>query len=410
MDAMEAIVRFGILQRYVMGEILRSFLLALITITTIFVLFIVMAAAADKGLGPLDIARLVPYLTPMSLPYTVPVSLLFAVSVVYGRIASDNEIIAIKSAGLSAMTVIKPAWFLGICVAILLTYCSMDIIPRSNLTATKFFFKNVEDFFYKVLKKDREFNNSNWPFLIKVKDVEGRIMHKAVFKRRVKGSPNSFDMVVSAERATIDFVFDKQKILVTLEEATVSEGSSKGNVALLDGNKGFEFPMPGSGGLLEEKKIPEMTWWELDAEYALNQKLIAEERIKQSVAAAMNFGSGRFYRINWREVQDAYLKYDFWEMKCYQFETEQYMRVALASGSFFFIALGAPVGILFARRDFLSAFMTCFIPIILIYYPLTIFGMSLSKEGIIPPGFVLMGNLVLGLLAGFVAMPPVRQH
>ena len=48
-------------------------------------------------------STLVPYVIPGSLPYTVPVSLLFAVTVVYGRLAADNEVIAVKTAGLSAM-------------------------------------------------------------------------------------------------------------------------------------------------------------------------------------------------------------------------------------------------------------------------------------------------------------------
>ncbi len=403
-------MKFGILQRYVVGEIIRSFAMALMTITTIFVLFMVMQEAARKGLAPLDIARLIPYIIPMTLVYTVPVSLLFAVSLVYGRIASDNEIIAIKSAGLSAITVIKPAWTLGLVIAATLLYVSMDVIPKSNYYTTKIIFNNLEDYFYKTLKKEREVNMGGWPFLIKVKDVEGRIMQKAVFKHRKPGSPNTFDMVVHAERATLDFNFDTGKVLVTLEDATVREGGSKANVILLDGNKGFEFPIPGNGSMSNEKKVQELTWAELDAEYVANQKLMSEERLKQAVAAAMNLGSGRFYRVNWREVQDAYLKYDYWEMRCNQFVTEQYMRVALASGSFFFVALGAPVGIIFARRDFLSAFITCFIPILIIYYPLTILGMNMSKEGIIDPSFVLIGNAVLAFLAGFVAMPPVWRH
>ncbi len=55
----------------------------------------------------------------------------------------------------------------------------------------------------------------------------------------------------------------------------------------------------------------------------------------------------------------------------------------MALGSLLFVILGAPVGILFAKRDFLSAFMTCFMPIILIYYPLMLFGVNTSKEGLI---------------------------
>ena len=44
--------------------------------------------------------------------------------------------------------------------------------------------------------------------------------------------------------------------------------------------------------------------------------------------------------------------------RCTSYETEKQMRIALACGSFFFVLLGAPVGILFAKGDFLSAFIT----------------------------------------------------
>ncbi len=86
------------------------------------------------------------------------------------------------------------------------------------------------------------------------------------------------------------------------------------------------------------------------------------------------------------------------------------MRVALSFGSFFFVLLGAPVGILFARRDFLSAFITCFLPIIIVYYPLTLFGINMGKEGIINPTVALwVGNSALALLAGFV-WHPIMKH
>lgn len=67
-------LRLGILQRYILGEVLRAFLLALTAITGIFVLFMIMAEAAKMGLTPRDIAALVPYVIPGSLPYTIPVS------------------------------------------------------------------------------------------------------------------------------------------------------------------------------------------------------------------------------------------------------------------------------------------------------------------------------------------------
>src|SRR5438105_13547523 len=84
-DARVKPVLLGILQRYVLGEVVRAFMLALLTITCIFVLFMIMAEAAKLGLTPRDIFSLVPFVIPGSLPYTIPVSLLFAVTVVFGR-------------------------------------------------------------------------------------------------------------------------------------------------------------------------------------------------------------------------------------------------------------------------------------------------------------------------------------
>ena len=89
----------------------------------------------------------------------------------------------------------------------------------------------------------------------------------------------------------------------------------------------------------------------------------------------------------------------------------------MAFGSLLFMILGAPVGILFAKRDFLSAFITCFMPIILLYYPLMLLGVNTSKEGLLTDHFGSMspvvslwvGNVLLAVLAGF-ALPPVIKH
>ena len=178
----------NILKRYVLGEVLRAFLLALLTMTAIFVLFMVAAEAMrSKLLSPGDVVELVPYVVPSTLPYTMPVSLLFAVTVVYGRIAGDNEVIAVKSAGLNVVTtLIMPTILLATVLSGFLFHVSRGWIPRSAHKAKLVLFKNVEDTFYKFLKRDRQFDNQNWPFLIKVRDVEGRTMRDPTFKKRAR--------------------------------------------------------------------------------------------------------------------------------------------------------------------------------------------------------------------------------
>src|SRR4051812_34312750 len=172
---MEAVV-LKILHRYVILEVIRAFSLALLTMSAIFVLFMVAAQARDIGLSPQDIVELVPYVIPSTLPYTIPVSLLFAVTVVYGRLAGDNEVIAVKTAGLSVMTILWPTFILGIGLSALLLHLSGSWIPKCTHQAKLVLFKDLEDTFYKLLKKDREFNSPRWPFLIKVRDVQDKVM------------------------------------------------------------------------------------------------------------------------------------------------------------------------------------------------------------------------------------------
>lgn len=432
MDAKgEMPLSWGILQRYVMGEVVRAFALALLTITAVFVLIVVMTEASRMGLTPQDISRLVPFVIPSSLPYTIPVSLLFAVTVVYGRMASDNEVVAVKTAGLSAWTLLWPAILFGLCLSGLLIYLSGGPIPRANHLAKQAIFKDIEEMFYKVLKKNRELDRPNWPFLIKVEDVEGKTLIGATFKHRTsKAAKNpgtsepevqarkavrpaddaqEFDLTVMAKEATITFDSTKGEALVHLVDAEIQTNGKQSDVALIN-NQPLRMPFPDKGNPNALKKVQEWTTAELDAEQAKFRTLVAKERQRQATAAALWIASGRIQRVNWKQFQRAFVDYSFWERKCFEYETEKQMRVALSFGSLFFVLLGAPVGILFARRDFLSAFITCFLPIIILYYPLIMLGVNVSKEGVINPTVALwVGNSALALLAGFV-WHPIMKH
>ena len=419
---MRSHLRFGILQRYVMGEIFRAFSLALLTITAVFVLLTVMTKAASVGLGPGEILRLVPYMIPPSLPYTIPVSLLFAATVVYGRLASDNEVIAVKTAGLSVMVLLWPTWIMGLGLSLALSILSATAIPEASQEGRKVIFANVEDLFYKKLKMDRVFDVKSWPFLVSVRDVEGRVMIGATFKKRservepavklpeaLADEPDSFDMIIKAERSWIKFDFDAGMLHVYFEDADIRQSGDNANQSNVKKTQ-MDFPIPGKGQIGGDKMTEEMTVAEMKAKEDEYREKILVERKAQAVAAAWFMGSGRLNLVQWSDIQAAYARYDFWHGEITKFETEIQMRLSMAWGSLFFVILGAPVGILFARRDFLSAFITCFMPIILLYYPIMLFGMNLGKEGIIPSYCVWASNGVLGVIAGFWALPPVRKH
>jgi lipopolysaccharide export system permease protein len=83
-------------------------------------------------------------------------------------------------------------------------------------------------------------------------------------------------------------------------------------------------------------------------------------------------------------------------------DVEKLMRPALSLGCLCFILVGAPVGIWFSRGDYLSAFITCFLPIVLVYYPLMLCGTNLAKEGRFNLAILVFGADVIVGLCGVV--------
>ena len=74
--------------------------------------------------------------------------------------------------------------------------------------------------FYKLLARDREFNHPKWPFLIKVRDVQGSKMIDATFKHKVKGS-NEYDAIIQARTAELHFDLNEKLVRVYLEDAEI---------------------------------------------------------------------------------------------------------------------------------------------------------------------------------------------
>ncbi len=400
-------MRFGILQRYIMGQVLASFLMALTAISAIFTLFVIMAEAMRQGLGPKEIVGILPFVVPGSLPYTIPVSLLFAVTVVYGRLAADNEIIAMKSAGLGGLTVLKPALGLGLILSAVLFLLSSEVIPRASNALRQMIFGSVEESLYRFLKKDGEINNPHMPFFIQVRDVQGKVLIDPIFRHRAKSPPappNTYDLTIRASKARIafDLKSPQPQVTVALENAEVSGTSDQPFLFWINGRRMLRYPIPKPPAALE-KRVMEMTDGELTAQQLEVLDLIRRERKRQAAMMALAIAAGRIDQVDWPQVRVAFVDFNYWTRKVHEIDTEKNLRVALASSAFFFVLLGAPVGILFAKRDFLSAFITCFVPIIVAYYPLVLATMNMGKEGIAPALAVFAGDAVLGVLAGFFA-------
>src|SRR5258707_2612886 len=116
----------------ILWELLKVFLMSLVAITGILLMAGIVAEAQQHGLGPGQLLEAIPLLIPSTLPYTIPATTLFACCVVYGRLSGDNEILAIKAAGVNIIHVLKPGMLLGVTMSSVTLGLYYEVIPYTH--------------------------------------------------------------------------------------------------------------------------------------------------------------------------------------------------------------------------------------------------------------------------------------
>ena len=126
------------LNKYLVRESLIPFLLSLGVITTVlFLQFLIRAIDRFLGKG-LDIWIILEYLylnLAWIIALSVPMSLLISTVMTYGRMSQDNEVTALKAAGVSVFSIIKPAVFFGGFVGLILCLFNNFVLPDMNYHA-----------------------------------------------------------------------------------------------------------------------------------------------------------------------------------------------------------------------------------------------------------------------------------
>ncbi len=375
---------FSILHRMIFWELLKVFVLALIGLTGIFVLGGIVAEASREGLGPLQILALIPLVIPSSLPYTIPTTTLFATCVVYGRLAHDNEILAVKAAGISMVKVVGPCVVLGVVMSLVTLGLYYRLIPYTTQLMRSLVLNDVEEYLYGLLKRDHEIKRPELNYSISVRHVQGRHLQDATFRRH---SPKGgYDILAWAREAELRVDLVHRKVLVKMRQCT---SIKDGNSYAYFNNQMFEVPLPA----LEEtrKNSPRMLSWQ---QILQGLQTVAEQRDQLAARLALATGElpAQLEQME-NELRQA-------QQKLRGYRAELHYRPALAFGCLFFVLVGCPVGIWFSRSDYLSAFISCFLPIVFLYYPLLLCSTNLAKDGKLHPGLALWSaNTLMGVLA-----------
>ena len=148
------------IDRYIMAELVPVFGVSLAVFTLVFLthqLLDITNFIVNYGTGLGVVMLMLVYSTPYFLVYVIPISTMMAVLLTFLRMSGDNEIVALKSSGVSLYRLSCPV--MGFCVAACLLTLLMTVwgLPRGKVA-----FKQLA---YTVVTsnpnlgiEDREFN------------------------------------------------------------------------------------------------------------------------------------------------------------------------------------------------------------------------------------------------------------
>jgi lipopolysaccharide export system permease protein len=377
-----------ILVRYVLFELIKVFTMVLTGLTLLIFIGLMGKEAVDKGLGLGPLLRMTPYLLPQALQFAVPGTMLLATTSVFGRMSSFNEIVAIKSLGISPMSVIWPALVLSAFVSFAGVWLNDMAVSWGTLGVQRVFLESLEDVVYSQLRIQRTYSSDK--FSIMVRGVDGRKLVQPTLI--VNSTGNRPASIVSAQEAELHANPKEGQLVVQFHNfelsgpLTVSNPDTYEHIIPLDQLTGVSSGVrsPSAYALSEIPSAVEEQRKQLDA-------------VEQSATAAASFAmlTGDFdalsessWKIHQHDLVDA-------QHRLQRLYTEPWRRWANGFSCLCFVLIGAPMAIRLRHAEFLASFFACFLPILLVYYPLMAMSVGQAKDGSMPPPAVWLGNIVL---------------
>lgn len=399
--------RFGLpvklLQRHILLELVKVFTLLVIGLTVMLVFVGLLREATERGLGPRQVLQIMPFVVPSLLPFTIPATLLLAVTVVYGRMAGDLEVTAAKSAGINPLHLLTPAFFLGAILTVGSFALTDRAIPWAITNIETIVTQAMEDIFLDVLKSQHYISSPTDGYSITVHAVsDNGVLLRPTFRYR---KADHQQVTVKAEAARVKFDVQRRKVLLALRKVSISV-PGRDSESYLD-EYTMEFDLKQELGISKPRHL---TISDLREQMVTLRESATSIQMQRDQEIAMLLMTGDFDQFRGDHVQQYQLQEYSATVTRHKMNTEVHSRYAMAGSCLFFTLLGGPFAVLQARRQFITSFIMCFLPILLVYYPVMFLMANLCKTDTLAPWWSMWVPNAIIAVAAFFVLRRVIQH
>ncbi|HEY1067072.1 MAG TPA: LptF/LptG family permease [Pirellulales bacterium] len=384
-----------IFTRYILFQLVLVTLTATLLLTALIFGGFVYQEAKDQGLGLTQVLQITPYLIPDTMRFALPAAALFAACFVYGRLGAQNEVIAVKSLGVHPFEVVSPALVFAAFLSIAAFWLNDLAVSWGRAGIESVVLEQFDQIVLSVLRRNRTFATSNLTLV--VKSVEGNVLIAPMLT--FTGGEEAPPVKVVAETASLAVDRQANSLTIAFQHGSIEVGA-EATMQILDSFEHTislsEIRRPG----VDVRSPPWLPGAQIPDEIEKTKRKLQDVRFSLAAKSCQALLLGRIDELTNptgemardRAVQPSRVAL------LARLYSEPWRRWAVSYSCFFFVLVGAPAALLLRNSDVLTTFAACFLPILLVYYPLLIMGIETSKSGDLPPFSVWIGNAVFAFI------------
>ena len=221
-----------ILDRYIARQLLGVTALGVMALSALLLLgnlFKELRPLLVENKAPISIVlEFIFQVIPFSLMFSIPWGFLTAVLLVYGRLASDNELTSMRMSGMSLWRLSAPAIAIGIALSGLCYWINIDIAPRAKQSISELLIKAASINPKGLLNEGQAITKFDNLEIYIDKRADDVIHGMHIYQKADEKSPS---VAMHSERVTMDFSPEKKiltlnlinPLITTQEEGSISQ-------------------------------------------------------------------------------------------------------------------------------------------------------------------------------------------